>query len=587
VSDRSFIARRHRDLLTGPLVSDQALRGVQASYQREAGDATAQRRLAREFERGVRGLLTAPGDAVHPLEEIRGMSPDEFFARYLVHPKGYGAGTAFVLEPWQKAFIDEFYRRDSAGLRVYKTGLYLVSRGSGKSPLAAGLGLYELLRQVDQPEVYCLAGSKLQAGIVLGFAQAFVQGNETLAGMIAVQRDRLRVPMTRATMEVRSAEGLTAHGLSPTVAIVDELHVLSEAQRELWVAMQTAAHKREDGYVLGISTVPDSPESLLGKMIADLHARLELERPHDSLVIGRDEESGILLWQIGAGEDADIDDRGVWARSNPASWISERDLARQRKAPGITDSDFARLHLNQVGADPADQLVPSDVWDACSDPELEIPDGGRIFVGGESSYGSSVAAWSWAWRADDGRTVLRSRVWAVASEATSAHERTAPRWRKRIDLVPVGRFLLELAERYDVQAVSYDRNELRIDPRDLHEQGLAVNEIRSGSVDQREGSRKLQGLIESAELAHDGDEVLRDHMLGTRGEFDTHGRLNVYRRRQQVRVDAWYSSVAAVMAMPDSWSVYESRGVLSVGPETLADRGLTEVDGDVVPISRV
>jgi integrase len=42
----------------------------------------------------------------------------EFFERYLVQCKGPSAGQPFVLEPWQRRFVNDFSRVDFAGLRL-------------------------------------------------------------------------------------------------------------------------------------------------------------------------------------------------------------------------------------------------------------------------------------------------------------------------------------------------------------------------------------------------------------------------------------------------------------------------------------
>src|SRR5439155_17620046 len=97
-----------------------------------------------------------------------------FFPPFLVHPRGPLIGTPFRLEPWQQRFLREFYRRDKQGRRLYRLGLLAMPRGCGKTPLAAGLALYELVSRQDAPEVYFAAGSKEQASIGLGFARAFV-----------------------------------------------------------------------------------------------------------------------------------------------------------------------------------------------------------------------------------------------------------------------------------------------------------------------------------------------------------------------------------------------------------------------------
>jgi hypothetical protein len=65
------------------------------------------------------------------------------FAReYCRHTKGRWAGQPVAFEPWQQSFIDEAFRLDADGRRVYRNVLLGLPRKNGKSTLAATLALY-------------------------------------------------------------------------------------------------------------------------------------------------------------------------------------------------------------------------------------------------------------------------------------------------------------------------------------------------------------------------------------------------------------------------------------------------------------
>src|SRR5439155_11858459 len=139
---------------------EQAVRHVheQTLHEQANGGGTS---LEREL-----AALGKPGSTARLLR---------FFPHYFVHPKGPMIGKPFRLEPWQQRFLREFYKRDKNGRRLYRLGVLGVPRGNGKTHLAAGLGLYELVTRTDAPEVYFAACSKEQAGIGLEFARAFVE----------------------------------------------------------------------------------------------------------------------------------------------------------------------------------------------------------------------------------------------------------------------------------------------------------------------------------------------------------------------------------------------------------------------------
>jgi hypothetical protein len=62
IRDRSFLARRHHELLAGLLVTAKKLRAIQAAYQAASSDPE-RRALALDFERGLEHESNEPAPA--------------------------------------------------------------------------------------------------------------------------------------------------------------------------------------------------------------------------------------------------------------------------------------------------------------------------------------------------------------------------------------------------------------------------------------------------------------------------------------------------------------------------------------------
>src|SRR5207248_8212253 len=201
----------------------------------------------------------------------------------------------------------EFYRRDKHGRRVYRSGVLGVPRGNGKTPLAAALGLYELLTRTDAPEIYCAACSKEQAGIALGFARSFVEDSH-LRDWTSV-KSKLRCPSSRGVMQVISSEGRMQHGRMPAVGLMDELWAFeTEREEQTYHALVSALHKREDPHVLSITTAGYDKQSLLGRIYQNALSWDDIQTSADGcLTIARDLENGQLLYWYGAPDGAAID----------------------------------------------------------------------------------------------------------------------------------------------------------------------------------------------------------------------------------------------------------------------------------------
>ena len=525
------MARRHTQLLAGPLVRQPLLRELQTLW-RAASSEPERRYLALRFEKA----LGAEPSTEAPVIETN-LSTPAFFERYFRHTKGPSAGEPFVLEPWQREFVAEFERRDRDGRRIYRNGILGVPRGNGKSPLAAGLAIKELCTQPDSPDVFVAAGARDQARICFDFARSFVESGE-LAEVIQVGRNELVYPDRLGSMRTLSADGALQHGLSVSAAIVDELWAFTSGkQMELFTALQTALHKRVDSFLLSITTAGSDQATLLGRLYKGALAQLELEQPHDCLTIGRDEESGTLLWWYAAPEGAALDDDDVLRRCNPASWVDLRDLQRQRRSPSMPGSSFRRLHRNEWAAAEREQWLAASLWDACADPTSTIGEGARACMGADGSRTYDCTAVALASPAEDGRVDVTVRVFSVRDNVPH-HVLHAG---GKIDYDDVEQHMLDQFGLFDVYQAAYDPNYLErsveIVDRRLLDQAIFAVEPQSKYM--REALAAFERGILEGIVRHDGDRVLAEHLAWATADRGYSGELRRVRKIDAARpIDA-------------------------------------------------
>jgi phage terminase large subunit-like protein len=561
VRDRTFLARRHAGLLAGPLVSSDELARVQAAWQASASDSE-RRALALDFERAVR---TVRSD-VAPVGGRGGMTataPVDFFARCLVHTKGPAARTPFRLEPWQRRFVEEFSRVNGDGERIYKRGMLGVARGNGKSPLAAGLALRELVCRDDEPDVILAAAARDQARVVFEYARGLLASGP-LADVLQVGRHEIRNPLNGGVLRTVSADGFVAHGLNPSAVIIDELHAWNtNKQHELFDALDTAVHKRPGAFWLVITTAGHDKTSLLGRLYASMLEALELdEKP--GLVVGRDTFNGVLMHWYGAAEDCDADDRQVWRAVNPASFVTTEALRKQRNSPSMSRSTFARLHLNAWVAPDVERWITTDSWERLAG-RVEIPEGAIVFVGADGSRSYDTTAVAWAAKAPDGRVDVACRVFSVRDDVPH-HVLHAG---GTIDFGDVEGFLLELASRYDVR-------EVRFDPRFLERsmEVLAARLSRSAVAPvepytnaHRQALAALERAVLEGTLRHSGDPAVSQQVLAAAADRFDNGDVRRLRKLDRTRpIDAAVALALAVQGatIEAPGSVYDQRGLISI-----------------------
>jgi len=280
------------------------------------------------------------------------------------------------LEPFQRKIARTLF----AGQRET---LVLLPRGNGKSTLLGAVAVHHLLT-VDRAAIYVAAASREQASIIYAYARGFAT-HAAVAESIVVRHLELRRP-DGGGLRVLASDAALLHGLTPSLAIVDELH--SFRDDSVYLALRTAMMKRPGARMAVVSTAGQGAESPLGRLRARALALPEVRRRGPlTEAVG----PGLAMLEWSAHEDADVEDPAVAKAVNPASWLKASDLAEQRAA--VPDSAFRRFHLGQWVSREGSWL-PAGAWQACvGSPTFE--NGERVWVGVDVGGERSASAVVW------------------------------------------------------------------------------------------------------------------------------------------------------------------------------------------------
>jgi phage terminase large subunit-like protein len=550
-------------LLAGPLIGPEQLRKVQRRWKTET-DEVVRRALEREYERLVGGNRALEASAPSKLDSERFRLPvASFFPAMFSHVKGPAAGRAFKLEPWQRRFVEEFSRVNGGCERIYKRGMLGVARGNGKTPLAAGLALRELVCANDEPDVILAAAARDQARVCFEYARGFVESGP-LAEVLQVGRHEIRNPLNGGVLRTVSADGFVAHGLNPSACVIDELHAWSSGKQvELFDALDTAVHKRPGAFWLVITTAGHDKTSLLGRLFGSMLASLELdEKP--GFVVGRDTFNGVLMHWYGAADDADADDRKLWRAVNPAGFVTTEALRKQRNSPSMSRSTFARLHLNAWVAPDVERWIATDKWERLAG-RAEISEDATVFVGADGSRAYDTTAIAWAAKAPDGRVDVDCRVFSVRDDVPH-HVLHAG---GTIDFADVEGFLLELASRYDVREVRFDPRFLERSMEMLASRlpSSAVAPVEPYTNAHRQALAALERAVLDGTLRHGGDPAVSQQVLAAACDRFDNGDVRRLRKLDRTRpIDAAVALSLAVQGatIEHPGSVYDTRGLIII-----------------------
>jgi phage terminase large subunit-like protein len=150
----------------------------------------------------------------------------EFFERFLCLAEGQNAGQPFIPEPSQQFILASLFGwKGSDGFRRFRTAYNEMGKGNGKSPLAAGVGLFGLAADGEAAaEIYSAAVTKEQAKILFRDAENMRSFSPMLRQLIAAHVNNLSIARNGSFFRPISSEKRGLDGKRPHVVLIDELH---------------------------------------------------------------------------------------------------------------------------------------------------------------------------------------------------------------------------------------------------------------------------------------------------------------------------------------------------------------------------
>jgi phage terminase large subunit-like protein len=267
----------------------------------------------------------------------RGEKVIEFIHQYLKIPEGEFVGKPMVLDEFQKKFILDIYDNPLGTRRAYLS----IARKNGKSGLIAGIVLAHVVGPEAKLNTQIVSGamSRDQAALVFNLACKMIQLSPEIQPLVKIIRSSKRLVGLARNVEYRAlaAEGKTAHGLSPSLAILDEVGQIRGTQSEFIDAIVTSQGAHADPLLIAISTQAPNDADLFSVWIDDAKSS---------------NDKRIVCHVYEAPKEADLLDQQAWKSANPAmgSFRSVDDIQEQAERATRMPSfepTFRNLVLNQ------------------------------------------------------------------------------------------------------------------------------------------------------------------------------------------------------------------------------------------------
>ena len=486
----------------------------------------------------------------------RGERVIAFIERYCRVPEGVHVGKPLVLAPFQRRFILDVYDNPHGTSRGYLS----IARKNAKTATIACIVLAHLAGPEARLNSHIVSGamSREQAAIVFNLAAKMVRLSPELSQLVRIVPSGKRLIGLARNVEYKAlaAEGATAHGQSPSLAILDEVGQVKGPQSDFVDAITTSQGAYDDALLLVISTQAPTDADLFSLWLDGAAASKD---PH------------IVSHVYSAPEGCALDDEEAWKAANPALDLfrSRKDLAEQaanaRTIPSSANA-FRVLCLNQRVNMHA-PLIGRDEWLKCETKTAAIRPGEAVFLDLDLASVNDLAALV-AVSANDGDRILPF-IWKP-EEVLKAHgERDSVDYRlwakqghlltspgRTIDPEVIARKIQDIMELYEVTALAYDR--WRIDEllRELSRidvlaqkgegPGLRLVDWGQGFASMAPAVDAFERSVLDGKLQHPGNPVLTWNVANAIVTRDAAGNRKLDKAKARFRIDA---AVATTMAL--------------------------------------
>lgn len=487
--------------------------------------------------------------------KTRGEKVCGFIERHLIVPEGDLVGQPFKLAEFQRRFILDVYDNPHGTSQAYLS----IARKNAKTALIAAI----VLAHLDGPEAFqnsqivSGARSRDQAAQVFKYASKMVAMSPTLCKRIAVvpSSKKLHGHAANTDYQALSADGQTNHGLSPRVAILDEVGQVRGPYDDFFEAITTSQGAYDDALLYAISTQAASDDDLFSRWLD---------------YAGQGEDPHTVCHLYTAPEDCALDDEKAWAAANPALGLFRSEVEISRKAKMAMESpadenSFRWLYLNQrISAEAP--FINRTVWRK-GDAPIQDFSGRAVFGGIDLAQRNDLSALVWV--ADGDVLDIEPHFWLPTEglDARSKREKVPlTAWAKAgklhtslgtsVNYREIAEEIADGVAKWDVRSIAYDPNMAEALWPHLTDLGFSQDEIDAlfhkvpqGYAGMSPCIGELQALAMDGVLRHGAHPVLTfcmDNAVLVRGRVSDQFLLAKPRGADHKRIDG---AVALAMAV--------------------------------------
>lgn len=467
-------------------------------------------------------------------------------------PSGKDVGKKVRLRWFQRWFFRAIYSLPNPCRRV----IFSVGRKNAKTATSALLLVLNTAgpeaKHLRNAELYSTAMARDQAAIVFNLAAKIIRMSPDLSSYMTI-RDTNKEIVNHETgifYKALSADAPTAYGLSPAIAIHDELGQVKGPRHPLYEAVETATAAHENPISIIISTQAPSDNDLLSVLI-------------DDALEGHDRRTKLILFTAPENMDpfseeaVKLANPGYGDLQNPQEVMA---MANDAKRMPSREAEYRNLILNQR-VEAYNPFVTKSVWVQSGEaPVFRGPCYGGLDLSETNDLTALILTFpeneiydvkSTFWLPGEGLEE-RARQDRVPYDqwAKDGYLHTTPG--KSVEYEFVAEQIADLFTQHDIQKIAFDRYNMRHLRPWLIKAGLSEAliderfvEFGQGYVSMGPALRVLESLLLNARLRHGNHPILNMCAANSVVKYNEAGDRKLDKAKSRGRIDGMVSLAMA------------------------------------------
>ena len=517
-------------------------------------------KVGNELRQVLDGLMKDMEDPRYFFDEKPGELRINFIETFCKHTKSPFNGQPFVLELWEKAFLQTAYgfKMSDTKLRRFTEAILLIARKNGKTTFVAGIDLAEFFLSSGGVDIICASNTNDQASILFEEINNMREQSRALSKENRSRKNLFFIYSPRNKNKIKKLSGQSRNldGYNVEIACIDEAHQMADSK--VYDAIKQSQSTKLEPLMFIITTEGNVVSGFLDRKLEYVRKVIKKEI----------EDERILPWLYTQDSVEEVyNDKSSWVKSNPS-------LGRVKAISYLEDimnkaKNDLSTRVTMLCKDFNIKQLESGTWlsfeDLNNETEFDLETLRDSYaIGGVDLSSTTDLTCALLLVIKDGKKYIVAHFFMPSDVVQKrVQEDSVPYdlWIKRglitltdgsqNDFTKVTEWFLHMVGDYGIRPlwIGYDPWNAQYWVNEMEEHGFNMEKVRQGIYTLSEPMKQLEADLKNKSVIYDNNPILKWCLANTQAKVDVNGNI------QPSKMNSKYKRIDGCVALIIAYAV--------------------------------